>query len=90
MSATTREEPLSSGSLLPAADERRKLRKKRAFRDAFSRYGVGSSGIGVIIALALIFVYLFYETFPLLKPVSVELETEFSVPGMPIARPPCT
>jgi phosphate transport system permease protein len=81
MSATTREEPLSSGSLLPVPDERRKLRKKRAFRDAFSRYGVGSSGIGVIIALALIFVYLFYETFPLLKPVSVELETEFSVPG---------
>ncbi|MFO8004111.1 ABC transporter permease subunit [Thioalkalivibrio sp.] len=81
MSATTREEPLSSGSLLPAADQRRKLRKKRAFRDGFSRYGVGSSGIGVIIALALIFVYLFYEAFPLLKPVSVELETEFSVPG---------
>jgi phosphate transport system permease protein len=81
MPAATHEEPLSSGSLLPTVERRQKLRRKRAFRDAFSLYGVGASGIGVIIALALIFVYLFYETFPLLKPVSVEVETEFSVPG---------
>jgi phosphate transport system permease protein len=81
MSPATPEEALPAGSLLPTAERRQKLRRKRAFRDAFSRYGVGSSGIGVIIALALIFVYLFYETIPLLKPVSVELETEFSVPG---------
>lgn len=81
MSATTRDEPLASGSLLPNTEQRLKLRKKRALRDGISRYGVGSSGIGVIIALALIFVYLFYETFPLLKPVSVELDTEFTVVG---------
>lgn len=77
MSATARDEPLASGSLLPNTEQRLKLRKRRAWRDGLSRYGVGSSGIGVIIALALIFVYLFYETFPLLKPVSVELETEY-------------
>ncbi len=79
MSTTTADEPLSSGSLLPSTERRLKLRKKRARRDGISRYGVGASGIGVIIALALIFVYLFYETFPLLKPVSVELASEFAV-----------
>jgi len=81
MSASTREEPLAAGSLLPSTERRLKLRKRRALRDGISRYGVGSSGIGVIIALALIFVYLFYETLPLLKPVSVDLATEFTVLG---------
>ena len=79
MSASTREEPFAEGSLLPSTERRLKLRKQRALRDGLSRYGVGASGIGVIFALALIFVYLFYETFPLLKPVSVKLETEFTV-----------
>jgi len=87
MSASTREEPLAAGSLLPSTERRLKLRRKRAFRDGVSRYGVGSSGIGVIIALALIFVYLFYETFPLLKPVSVEMDTEFTVLGDADAAP---
>jgi phosphate transport system permease protein len=73
--------PLPKGSLLPDADRRQKLRKRRAFRDGFSRYGVGTGGIGVIVALGLIFVYLFYETFPLLKPVRVELGVEYTVPG---------
>jgi phosphate transport system permease protein len=81
MSASTSEEPLAAGSLLPTTERRQKLRKKRALRDGISRYGVGVSGIGVIIALALIFVYLFYETFPLLKPVSVGMDTEFTVVG---------
>jgi phosphate transport system permease protein len=81
MAATTQEQPLSKGSLLPDSERRQKLRKKRALRDGFSLYGVGAGGIGVIIALGLIFVYLFYETLPLLKPVSVELGNEFVVPG---------
>ncbi|SIT69219.1 phosphate transport system permease protein [Ectothiorhodosinus mongolicus] len=71
----------SRRSLLPDEEKRLKLRKKRAFRDRFSLFGVGSGGIGVIIALGLIFVYLFYETFPLLKPVSVTPETEYSLPA---------
>jgi phosphate transport system permease protein len=81
MAATTQEQPLSKGSLLPDSERRQKLRKKRALRDGFSLYGVGAGGIGVIIALGLIFVYLFYETLPLLKPVSVDLGGEFVVPG---------
>ncbi|MCC5868882.1 MAG: ABC transporter permease subunit [Gammaproteobacteria bacterium] len=80
MSTPASEQPLSTGSLLPSTERRQKLRKRRALRDGLSLYGVGAGGIGVIIALGLIFVYLFYETFPMLKPVSVEMETEFSVP----------
>ncbi len=69
------------GSLLPDRTRREKLRRLRALRDGLSRYGVGTGGIGVILALGLIFVYLFYETLPMLKPVSVALETEIAVPG---------
>lgn len=81
MSESTSEQVLPPGSLLPSEDKRLKLRKVRAFRDGVSLYGVGAGGLGVIFALALIFVYLFYETFPLLKPISVELQTEYAIPG---------
>lgn len=81
MSATRQDSAPPRPSLLPDVERRLRLRKRRAFRDGFSLYGVGAGGIGVIIALGLIFVYLFYETFPLLKPVRVELGTEFKVAG---------
>ncbi|AHE98818.1 ABC transporter permease subunit [Thioalkalivibrio paradoxus] len=87
MSAVTNDSALPEGSLLPDAERRQKLRKIRAFRDGFSRYGVGAGGLGVIFALALIFIYLFYETFPLLKPVSVGVETEYTVPGDEVPAP---
>lgn len=81
MSAILPEEHAPRVSLLPNAERREKLRRIRGIRDGVSRYGVGAGGIGVIIALALIFVYLFYETFPLLKPVTMEVVSEISVPG---------
>jgi len=81
MAVSTSNPDPSTGSLLPDAGARQKLRRRRAFKDGFSLYGVGLGGIGVIIALGLIFVYLFYEAFPLLKPVSVDFDTEYSVPG---------
>jgi phosphate transport system permease protein len=81
MSAIPQDPTMAKASLLPGTERRQKLRKIRAFNDGFSHYGVATGGIGVIVALALIFVYLFYETFPLLKPVRVELVTEFTVPG---------
>lgn len=73
MSSTVQAKSASQDSLLPSEEKRLKLRKKRAFRDGLSLYGVGAGGIGVIIALGLIFVYLFYETYPMLKPVSMEV-----------------
>jgi ABC-type uncharacterized transport system permease subunit len=51
---------------------------------------VGAGGIGVIVALALIFVYLFYETFPMLKPVSVELDRVRIAGRRRIRRRRCT
>ena len=66
-------------SLLPSPKQREKLRTTRRLRDSLSRYGVGAGGMGVIFSLALIFLYLFYETLPLLKPVSVEPSGQYSV-----------
>ncbi|MFU8836994.1 MAG: phosphate ABC transporter permease [Thiohalomonadaceae bacterium] len=80
MSVNTPDSHLGAGSLLPDAEQRQKLRKRRAMRDGLSRYGVGSSGIGVIVALTLIFVYLFYETLPMLAPVSMEQGQAYTVP----------
>jgi phosphate transport system permease protein len=81
MSATMQEQARPSGSLLPSTERREKLRKLRGIRDGVSRYGVGTAGLGVIFALALIFVYLFYEAFPLLKPVSMDVAHEISLPA---------
>ena len=81
MSASSSEPVAAKVSLLPAKEVREKLRKRRALRDNFSRYGVGSSGIGVIVALALIFIYLFYETFPMLAPVTMEPQSSYQMPG---------
>ncbi|MFU8815649.1 MAG: ABC transporter permease subunit [Pseudomonadales bacterium] len=79
--ASAQDPAVAPTSWLPSKEAREKLRKKRGLRDAFSRYGVGSSGIGVILALGLIFVYLFYETFPMLAPVSAELQGGYPLPG---------
>ena len=81
MSATTQDNRSGRKSLLPDPVLRQKLRKKRALRDGISRYGVGTSGIGVIVALTLIFVYLFYETFPMLAPVSMEQKSGYALSG---------
>jgi phosphate transport system permease protein len=69
----------SRTSLLPSPERREKLRRTRRLHDGLSHYGVGTGGIGVILALALIFLYLLYETFPLLKPVKMEVVDEISV-----------
>lgn len=69
-------------SLLNDPARLQKLRRRRAINDGISRYGVGAGGIGVIIALGLIFVYLFYETLPMLKPVSVDVGGQYELPAV--------
>lgn len=50
--------------VIDGSDARRlRLRRRRALKDGVSRYGVGAGGIGVIVALGLIFVYLFTKRF---------------------------
>ncbi len=68
---------------LPTGEARRKRRRWRHAKDLGSRIVVGAAGIGVVIALATIFVYLFSEVMPLLRSASVELEHRYDVPGDP-------
>lgn len=69
-------------SLLPSPEQRERLRRKRAFRDCVSRYGIGTAGIGVVIALGMIFVYLFSEVAPLFRSAQVSTEQTYAVPGV--------
>ncbi len=56
-------------------------RKIRSYKDKVAEVGVGVGGISVIIAILLIFLYLLYEVFPLLKSASVEPVAEYTVPA---------
>ena len=74
----------SSESILPDERQRAKLRRKRAFKDHLSRYGIGAAGIGVVVSLGLIFVYLFSEVVPLFQ--SPTADQEFVEP-LPVVTP---
>src|SRR5690554_3202893 len=69
-----------SNSLLPSAAAREKMRKKRDFKDKLSRWGITYAGYGVVFALAMIFVYLFYEVMPIFKGASVTPQASYSLP----------
>jgi phosphate transport system permease protein len=80
--------PHSTRSLLPGVEAREKLRRSRALKDKLSRYGVATSGLAVIGALLLIFVYLFSEVFPLLRPAALEpTESQFVAPTISDTNP---
>lgn len=68
-----------SASRLPDQVRRERLKKWRRAKDRFSTYGVTLGGLGVVFALALIFVYLFYEVFPLLRSASVTPTTSYAL-----------
>lgn len=72
-------------SHLPSPEQRRKLRTRRRFKDWISRYFVGAGGISVIVALTLIFVYLFLEVLPMLLPASMKLLAQYPAPGLQTA-----
>lgn len=59
-------------SLLPDAEARKRLRRRRLMKDNASRWGISTAGFGVVFALALIFVYLFWEVAPILRGATVE------------------
>ena len=52
---------------LPSDDHRERLRRWRMMKDIFTRLGVGIGGVGVIIAITLIFFYLVYVVIPLFQ-----------------------
>ncbi len=69
--------PAHRGSLMPDAEQRARLRKVRKFKDGLSRYGVGTAGMMVVGALALIFLYLFSEVAPLLRSSNIDPTTDY-------------
>lgn len=70
-----------NASVLPAPDVMRRRRARRYLTDGAARWVVRAGGGGVVVALALIFVYLFSEVIPLLRGASVEPLTSYSIPG---------
>ncbi len=74
------------GSLLPSPQERERRRRKRMFKDRLSKYGIGAAGIGVVIALGMIFVYLFSEVFPLFASTKVETQQTYQAPGIEVGE----
>jgi phosphate transport system permease protein len=65
-------EPSSRSSHLPSADAMAQRRRRRYLADGAARWMVRAGGGGVVIALTLIFVYLFSEVAPLLRGASIE------------------
>lgn len=51
-------------------------------KDFLARYGVAIGGVGVIVAITLIFFYLAYVVLPLFKPADAEFVASFEVPAV--------
>jgi phosphate transport system permease protein len=52
----------------------------RLIKDAVARYGVVAGGLGVIVAVVMIFFYLLYVVFPLFLPATAESVSQYEVP----------
>ncbi|MCA1799687.1 MAG: hypothetical protein LC632_09610, partial [Xanthomonadaceae bacterium] len=72
----------SARQLLPTGEARARRLRWRRTKDGASRWVIGAAGIGVVIALATIFIYLFSEVMPLLRDATVELEQTYPAPGV--------
>ncbi len=72
---------VSARDLLPTGAARTKLRRVRHAKDLATRICVSAAGYGVVISLALIFVFLFIEVVPLLRGASMGEPHSFSAPG---------
>lgn len=69
--------------MVPGLDESTaaKRRNVRMFVDQALRYAMRIGGVGVIIAITLIFFYLLYEVAPLFRGAQAEMETSFAMPA---------
>lgn len=71
--------PVLSALNTPAIHRRRKL---RVWIDYLARHSMTFGGISIIIAILLIFFYLLYVVFPLLKSAEIEKVQQFSLPAV--------
>ena len=69
----------SARDLLPQGEQRKSLRRKRHIADLGTRSVVTAAGFGVVISLALIFVFLFIEVLPLLRNASIDEPVSFTL-----------
>ena len=70
MNSSPPSQPSPLAQISPATQARR--HRWRGLKDMFARHGVMVGGFGVIVAILLIFFYLLYVVFPLLKPADAE------------------
>jgi len=70
----------------PAATHNLRRWRWRMAKDVMARYGVAAGGVGVIVAILLIFFYLFYVVIPLFKPAETTAVGSYGVP-VPAAGP---
>jgi phosphate transport system permease protein len=70
----------TNSSLIPAMKEGRSRRKWRMLKDQIAKYSMTLGGISIIIAITLIFFYLFYVVLPLFLPASMNQVVQFSSP----------
>ncbi len=76
----------TSAELFGVSEERlSKNRRLRKLKDNVARWGISAGGIGVIVAICLIFFYLLYEVMPLFFPASVEHRSDLV--GYSVAQP---
>ena len=68
-------------SVLPSAATLKRRRRWRMTKDFLARYGVAIGGVGVIVAITLIFFYLTYVVLPLFKPADAEFVASYAVPA---------
>lgn len=68
-------------ALLSDSKRRARILRSRALKDRLSRAVIAVGGVSVIIALGLIFLYLFLEVLPMLMPASVHPGQVYAAPG---------
>jgi len=76
----TSEPRKNSSSVLDMSSNRLQLRRKiRHFNDRAAKVAIAIGGISVIVAILMIFLYLFYEIVPLFKSATVEKVSEYQL-----------
>ncbi len=71
---------------LQFADSTSFYQKWRLIKDHLTRYGVIAGGLGVIIAIVLIFFYLLYVVFPLFLPAAADPISQYETPEPALGR----
>lgn len=84
MSQPVSASPAAKPSLLPDAAERVRRRRMRTLKDRLSRYGITTAGLAVVVALALIFVYLFSEVLPMFRGAAIEPAQQYELSTGPV------